>query len=690
MKRFLSILVVMGILLGLAVVPVAADETIYSVMAKDAVLGEGTSLNEDGFAIFDEEGDSFSFDFAVDADGAYAFHFLATNTTGAAQHYGTALEIDGVRYSPNLLDDNYVPADDKLIMVGFGTVALTAGRHTARVVNMEGEYNVRSIRVNTTTAAAPTEYNWQVRWNEAEDASDVLYLGSRDHIATYMQGANGSGCKNIIATMGVPETGIYKLSWDVSHLHATKNEQQVNIWVDGQKVLSKVNANNSAAPAGYNFEKREITSNLALSAGTHTIHIENASPYNYYYAVKVVRLEKVGELTYPDVTLLTKHSTATVSPTGIAKDYDSHPVFSANGGWLEYTISVPYEGIYTPILTWTAANNSASSKTAYPRLYVDGACVWGNTIFDETEKGYPWFDGSSDGVDMESTLGDCYLSAGEHKIRIQSGGGYFRTQKLVFTHNTAADGILKAEAEGFIAEKTANLTEDFGLTGKVVIAAPGSYAHYYVNAPANGFYRVSTSFDKGVGNSNVIVQANGSRSTQTVVGNLENPKRTEQMDGMLYLKKGQNDVTLRVDNVSLILDSLTFTPVAWADRILTPIPVELYKGEVADANLTKTVAVNTNYTAVADFGGAMAGEGVSVVIALYNGNQLVNAKVIGGVCKVGTAFTHNFTTPEEAGSYHVKAFTLGALSDLKPILSVSEFAAEVVEEAPEVTPEEVA
>jgi len=545
------------------------------------------------------------------------------------------------------------------------------------LVNLEGSYTVSDVNVNTKPdyVTAPSKNTWEVRWNQSNDAAFSTPWGSADRKVTFIRGGSQSGCKNLIATMGVQEDGLYQLSWMICNNSNATAMQKVDILVDGIEVLSDVDAQNVGAPTGYVYAEKVITTSLPLAAGTHQIHIKDDSPEDKYYTVETVYLTKASDASYSSVAVMANAKDfAAKSDIGVNTQNANYPLLGSperSGGWFDYTVNVPYDGMYTPSLTWVGGYAGAWS-TAYLSLYVDGACVTGDVITDTTGDV-----GSSNlGTnDMVSTLSDCYLPAGTHTVRIYNNYGYFYIYKLELTRKSDATGPFMVPGENFDATKTSNVTADLDSDVYVGYALDGSYAHYYVNAPKGGYYQVSAKVHKASGTANITLSANGSQTKATVVGNAETPNREETLEGMVYLNKGKNDLTVRVSDGSLPVDYFKLTPVAWENRKLTPIPVELYHNTVADANFVTTVAQGETYTAVADFGGALFGKGATVVVAVYNGNTLVSAKSFGGTCKMGETFTYEFTVPTGEGTYTVKAFALDSFASLRPYTASSNFAA---------------
>jgi len=155
--------------------------------------------------------------------------------------------------------------------------------------------------------------------------------------------------------------------------------------------------------------------------------------------------------------------------------------------------------------------------------------------------------------------------------------------------------------------------------------------------------------------------------------------RTESTTGMLYLEKGINNLTIRAMDVGLQIDTLVLTPVAWTDRVLSPKDGAIYEGEVADANLAKSVKANTQYTAVADIGGAYVNNGVALIVAVYEGGVMKAAYAAEGTAQIGSTITKTFTTPEAAGDYSVKVFVMDSMGSFKAYTEATEILPAVAE-----------
>lgn len=663
MKKVLSIMLAAVMLCGLFAMPVSAKE--YSTAGMYTYeLGENTALNEDGYVVFDAVGDSFTTYIEVDENANY---LGAINVVGVtAQHYiGTAIEIDGVRIANNGLESGYYPNTiDLAKRVSLCHVALTAGRHEVKIINLEGTYNVGGVYL-TSGNYAPGTPSSLVRWSGTvhitEGQTKIKQLGK----------TGGSLVENYVeTTIGVPEDGIYDLRWDIRKGYDSTTDLKIKATLDGVVLTGAVAGNGSASKSA--FEEKVVKSGIALGKGTHEIKIESSDIYNFYFYVRGVKLVKTADITdYPSVTVFAdgKSSATSVANSG-AVTTAKHAYIGGIGSWIEYDITVPYDGIYTPSLGWVT---KSASKDVYPRIYIDGACAWSGMILDESGATDIWYEYQT------SELGDIALTAGNHKLRLYNGANLPLYIRCMYLNRKAANVAVKLETEAFDAEKSSGIAEAFGNGSKVAEFDDGSYGRYYVNVLENGFYNIACTFNKANGTADVVASSNGTKAALNIVGDGSANYRTENMNGMLYLEKGKNEILVRLDGIKTVIDSFTLTPASWATRMLSPKDGELYEGEVADANLAKNVKANTEYTAVADIGGAYVNKSVALIVAVYEGGTLKAAYAAEGTAQIGSTIEKTFTTPEAAGNYSVKVFVMDSLGSFKAYTEATEILPAVAE-----------
>ncbi len=710
MKKVLSIMLAAVMLCGLFVMPVsAAEDVVWSAASGYFALGANTARDEDGKVVLDEAGDSFEVVLETDRSGVFllAGNFWSLN---GAHDIATAVEFDGVRVGVCDLAAQYVKDS---FSNNLYNVNVEAGRHTVRIVNMRGSYAISSLRFVNAGGVVPATYSTRASYEFKGTVFKDYRYGSM-----FQYGKNNANFDlakhTVIATIGVEEDGLYELSWDVMNYFnggsAAPDVYDVKVTAGGN-VYSKIDAGNAdvwkankdtadtekmKTDATYRKQmygyttwvNKVLVNQVALSKGTHKIVIESEEPYNYSCLVDKVYLKKVGEVTaWPEVVADFDFATSNKSAAGVAKasGISLHPYMTGNilngvsaCGWIEATINVANAGEYIPTLTWWA--NGEGNRNLYPYVYVDGVLVWSDMINDNTSQvGHPEANASKLADAMLSPLGSCYLTEGEHTIRLLCANGYPTVDKITFKKNTSTDGSVVADVPGFDAEKSAGVTLGTGNGGYVVTFDADSYAHVGAIAPEAGFYSVGATIAKTGGSSAIEVAANGTKAEGAIVGVEGSSYRTVPIDGMLYLNKGINDLTVRVDGMALVTDAIVLTPANWADRVISPKEGELYEGEVTDANLAKSVKANTEYTAVADIGGAYVNKGVALIVAVYEGGILKAAYAENGTAQIGSTIKKTFTTPEAEGNYTVKVFVMDSLSSFKPYTEQTEIAPAVAE-----------
>lgn len=712
MKKVLSIMLAAVMLCGLFAMPVsAAEDVVWSASAGYFALGANTARDEEGKVVFDEVGDSFEVVLETDRSGVF---LLAGNvwSLNSAHDIATAIEFDGVRVGVCDLAAQYVK---DLFSNNFYYVNVEAGRHTIRMINMRGSYAISSLRFVNAGGAVPTTYTTRASY----EFKGTVYKDYR-YGCLFQYGKNNANFDpakhTVIATMGVEEDGLYELSWDIMNyfnagiVGAAPDVYDVKVTAGGN-VYTKVDAGNAdvwkankdTADAekmktdekyrkqmyGYTtWVNKVLVTQVPLSKGTHRIVIESDEPYNYSCIVDKIYLKKVGEVTtWPEYVADFDFATSNKSAAGVAKasGISLHPYMTGNVlkgvstcGWIEETINVANAGEYIPTLTWWA--NGDANRNFYPYVYVDGVLIWSDLINDNTSLvGHPEANESKLADAMLSPLGSCYLTEGEHTVRLLCANGYPTVDKITFKKNVEADGTVIADVPGFDAEKSAGVTLCVGNNGYVVTFDADAYANVKVIAPEAGFYTVGVVTDKGNGNSKVSVSANGTQAGGIILGLADMGFRTESTTGMIYLEKGVNNLTVRAMDVGLQIDTLVLTSVDWAVRMLSPKDGELYEGEVADANLAKNVKANTEYTAVADIGGAYVNKSVALIVAVYEGGTLKAAYAAEGTAQIGSTIEKTFTTPEAAGNYSVKVFVMDSLGSFKAYTEATEILPAVAE-----------
>lgn len=257
-------------------------------------------------------------------------------------------------------------------------------------------------------------------------------------------------------------------------------------------------------------------------------------------------------------------ATSNKSSTGIAlaSGRSPHPYLTGNilngtaaCGWIEETINVTVEGIYTPTLTWWA--NGESYRNLYPWIYVDGVLIWSDIISDNTSHvGHPENIASYLADAMLSSFNPCYLSEGEHTIRFLCGNGYPTVDKITFTKTEATKVTTFADAAGFDNVKSSGVTLGLGNNGYVASVQAGGKAYVEVIVPEAGTYNVGAVLDKSNGSVNVAVSANGTQASDEVVGISGAGYRTVPLSGQLELNKGKNELVIEVTGAPLSFDGV--------------------------------------------------------------------------------------------------------------------------------------
>ncbi len=257
-------------------------------------------------------------------------------------------------------------------------------------------------------------------------------------------------------------------------------------------------------------------------------------------------------------------ATSNKSTVGIAlaSGRSPHPYTTGNilngvstCGWIEETINVTSEGVYTPTLTWWA--NGTSYRNLYPYIYIDGVLIWSDMITDNTSHvGHPENIASYLADAMVSSFRPCYLSEGEHTIRFLNANGYPTVDKITFTKTTSDKVTAFADAPGFDAVKSRGVTLGVGNNGYVVTVADGGAAYVNVIAPEAGTYNVGAVIDKGNGSVNIAVSANDTEVADTIVGISGAGWRTSPLSGQLYLEQGINELLIEVSGAPLALDGI--------------------------------------------------------------------------------------------------------------------------------------
>jgi len=257
-------------------------------------------------------------------------------------------------------------------------------------------------------------------------------------------------------------------------------------------------------------------------------------------------------------------ATSNKSTVGIAlaSGRSPHPYLTGNVlngvstcGWIEETINVTSEGVYTPTLTWWA--NGASYRNLYPYIYIDGVLIWSDMITDNTSHvGHPENIASYLADAMASSFRPCYLSEGEHTVRFLNANGYPTVDKITFTKTESDDVTAFADIPGFDAVKSRGVTLGVGNNGYVVTVADGGAAYVNVIAPEAGTYNVGAVIDKGNGSVNIAVSANDTEVADTIVGISGAGWRTAPLSGQLYLEQGINELLIEVSGAPLALDGI--------------------------------------------------------------------------------------------------------------------------------------
>lgn len=257
-------------------------------------------------------------------------------------------------------------------------------------------------------------------------------------------------------------------------------------------------------------------------------------------------------------------TTSNKSTVGIAlaSGRSPHPYTTGNilngvstCGWIEETINVTSEGVYTPTLTWWA--NGASYRNLYPYIYIDGVLIWSDMITDNTSHvGHPENIASYLADAMVSSFRPCYLSEGEHTVRFLNANGYPTVDKITFTKTESDDVTAFADIPGFDAVKSRGVTLGVGNNGYVVTVADGGAAYVNVIAPEAGTYNVGAVIDKGNGSVNIAVSANDTEVADAIVGISGAGWRTAPLSGQLYLEQGINELLIEVSGAPLALDGI--------------------------------------------------------------------------------------------------------------------------------------
>ena len=257
-------------------------------------------------------------------------------------------------------------------------------------------------------------------------------------------------------------------------------------------------------------------------------------------------------------------ATSNKSATGIAlaSGRSPHPYITGNVlngastcGWIEATINVTNEGEYTPTLTWWA--NGESYRNFYPWIYVDGVLIWSDMITDNTTQvGHPENVASKLEDAMLSSFRPCFLSEGEHTVRILCGNGYPTVDKITFTKITSDKVTAFADAPGFDAVKSRGVTLGVGNNGYVATVADGGAVYVEVIVPETGTYNVGAVIDKGNGSVDIAIAANETEVADVIAGVPGAGWRTVPLRGQLELNKGKNELYISVSGASLALDGI--------------------------------------------------------------------------------------------------------------------------------------
>ncbi len=674
MKKIISILLTIGMLASLFVVPVSAADGDISYklmlnMSADGLLGDGVLQDGNGYAIFDTYGDSVTFTFDVSAEDE-GYYYMQTGVRGAESitdankmNFAPALFLDGIFVSTGLTSAAYYPVG-RGANPNYGRHYLSEGRHTVKIVNFAGIYNVSGFNLYTIegeeTGTPTVSTMTYAGLNCLKPGPTASFVTSQPIGATLPALMKQSDPGWIKGTLGALEPGTYKLVANVYNYYNGDLDKNSKFTTT---LGSYKNENQTWEHTYDTWKEVTLIDNMALAAGSYDFEIKCTGAYTFQTIWDKITLVKTGEIAASDRVEKTFTETGQIGGSDLNYTYTNWATFIANGQTASYSVNIPVDGNYRFTINWDAGGAGA----IYWGAAIDGMEVKRAALSDTSSKFGPCYSGSGtyDENQPVADMGIIPLAAGDHILTITryAGNPAFYPNKATFTKVDEA-GALNIEAESFVAETTNGLTSNLGgPTGYWTAVDAGATGHYTVVAPANGFYSVGASLYTYATGGILDVEANGTVALFRAGASEETTYAPATASGDIYLNKGANDVIVRGTGVNgCRADYFTFTPVAWANRTPGVKAAALYAGE----NVATAIAANTSYTAVADIAGAYIGKPVTLMVGVYAGGKLVAVHKATGKTALGRTIEKTFTTPEAAGEYTVKVFMFDGLSTLKP------------------------
>ncbi len=318
MRKILAILLTICMLSTLVVMPVSAAETTITVNVTAEGLGTNTVMDGD-YAVFDELGDSASFQVTITEAAAYYLQAVIQGTSSVKRQLAPACYVDDVLVGTGFHEKDYYPLNTSN---GFNmaTVWLKPGTYTVKIENFAGAYKLRALNVVKTDLAEDSVsadfftyaglgvpydklWNWGVR--PESHTSDIGPYGVMFAGAQYPLNMVQSKASTTTVKVGVRETGAYKV---VANLYPVANAGSGLSSYNKYNVTlgSATNAVNGVAIDTATWKEFVLFEAINLTEGTHELTISCSGSLNVQTAWDKITLVK-----YPDLEVDTMKANGT-------------------------------------------------------------------------------------------------------------------------------------------------------------------------------------------------------------------------------------------------------------------------------------------------------------------------------------------------------------------------------------------
>lgn len=310
-------------------------------------------------------------------------------------------------------------------------------------------------------------------------------------------------------TVNVTESGSYKFDF---HIASTKSTSTITMTVDGNS-YGTVNVPNTGGMQTWRTVKRSVGGlGIGLSAGIHVLRLsfsgvpENNGLYDMLNLDKIVVAKETqfafiplsipgvieaehfdiggfnnGPLAYNDFTSGNAGGVKrSIGKIVLNENVDMEACSEGgtnvgwiqNGEWLEYTVNVMQEGIYS-VDARVASNTSSGSM----QLLLDG-----NTLTNVIA--VPYTGGWQNWQTITQT--GLYITSGTHVIRVKMTGNEFNLNKMTFTKNTVAGctGTFASDYSYVVSTASTNPT----ITFNPILAGVGSSLVILYYGTGSGVY----------------------------------------------------------------------------------------------------------------------------------------------------------------------------------------------------------